>query len=154
MARKPALTGAAQLKTALSKLRDVPFKKNVDDAIVDGLKPLVDETQSRAPRPSLKTGVGIAKARSATATVRTFLVGFKRGLPMRIAHLVEFGTAPHSMAKGASRRKGLFQDRPPFSPGTPPEPFFRPAYESTKDEVLRRVGGNVWNLFVKAVSKR
>lgn len=49
--------------------------------------------------------------------------------PVRYAHLVEFGTAPH------------FQPgRGVMHPGAAPKPFLTPAYFSTRDEVVKRFG--------------
>lgn len=130
-----------------------PSASQVFDSIcTDALVPLRDETNALAPRPSLKTGAVIRKrAIGSGRFVRVFWVAFRRGTPMRIAHLVELGTAPHSLYPGASRRKNLYQDRPPFHPGTHPEPFFRPAFEGTKFEVISTFGRRAWEVIVASI---
>ena len=138
------IKGVENLRRNLRTLERGLTGATLDRICAESLIPLKEATESLAPRPSLKTGVAIAKHANRGQYGRTFWVAFKRGIAMNIAHLVEFGTAPHSMAKGASRRRGIMQDVPPFSPGTPPEPFFRPAFEATKDAVLRRVGQLSW----------
>lgn len=70
--------------------------------------------------------------------------------PVKYAHLVEFGTAPHFVTpksgkalafwgKGGLRRfiTGGF-----YHPGTPPKPFLRPAYDSVNSQTIiaKRLG--------------
>src|SRR5688500_1664167 len=50
--------------------------------------------------------------------------------PVRSAHLIEFGTAPRAQGDG-------------IHPGFPPKPFLTPAYESTKQEVVKRFGEKI-----------
>ena len=53
--------------------------------------------------------------------------GFRR--PVKYAHLIEFGTAPHYQPN-----RGIMH------PGTRPQPWLTPAYFQTRDEVVRRFG--------------
>lgn len=46
------------------------------------------------------------------------------------ARWTEFGTAPHSVALGAKRKSGKYQDRGPFHPGAKASPFFWPTIRS------------------------
>lgn len=48
------------------------------------------------------------------------------------ARWVEFGTAPHSVAKGARRKAGKLQDAGPHHPGATAQPFFYPAYRALR----------------------
>lgn len=145
------IRGVSDLTRNLKVITGVPTGARLDEIAATALEPLRDATNSGAPRPSLRSGAVIRKMKSSGQFVRTFWVAFRRGMPMRIAHLVEFGTAPHSLAKGASRRYGIMQDVPPFHPGTPPEPFFRPAYEATKAEVSQSFGAGVWNSITSVI---
>lgn len=52
--------------------------------------------------------------------------------PVKYAHLLEFGTAPHYQPK-----RGVVH------PGTRPKPFLTPAYEQTKGEVVKRFGARI-----------
>lgn len=140
------VTGDLALKKALRDLAQRPTGQEIDRIAVAALEPLRAETAALAPRPSLKAGVVTRKRTGTGRERREYWVSFRRGLAMRIAHLVEFGTAPHSLAKGASRRKNIMQDVPPFHPGTNPEPFFRPAFEGTKMEVIETFGQKTWAL--------
>jgi HK97 gp10 family phage protein len=56
--------------------------------------------------------------------------GFRR--PVKYAHLVEFGTAPHYQPK-----RGVMH------PGTRPRPFMTPAYFATRDQVVKRFGAKI-----------
>lgn len=138
------IKGLENLRRNLSALERVAGNAELDQICVLSLQPLKAATQALAPRLSLKSGVVVVRRMNKGRRGREFWVSFKRGIAMNIAHLVEFGTAPHSMAKGASRRRGIKQDIPPFSPGTPPEPFFRPAYETTKGEVVNTFAKLMW----------
>lgn len=48
------------------------------------------------------------------------------------ARWVEFGTAPHSLAKGARRKAGKLQDVGPHHPGATAQPFFYPSYRALR----------------------
>ena len=148
------IRGLEKLRRNLRALDRSTGGADIDRICFESLKPLKEATEFRAPRISLKRGVAIVKRKNKGQRGREFWVSFRRGMAMRIAHLVELGTAPHSMAKGASRRRGLLQDVPPFSPGTPPEPFFRPAFEQTKGEVVNTFGKLMWGLIKDTVRGR
>lgn len=144
--------GADHLVKNFVALERAAGRRELDGVFAHALEPLRSETEARAPRRTLKRGVVIAKRSKVSQFVREFWVSFKRGDAMRIAHLIEFGTAPHSLARGASRRKNFLQDQPPFHPGTRPHPFFRPAFESTKDEVFETAGRGLWALMMHQIS--
>lgn len=135
MARS-SVTGDRQVVRNLRELANRPTAKEIDEDAIASLEVLRAETAALAPRTSLKKGVVSRRRKIRSRSYREYWVAFRRGLPMAIAHLVELGTAPHSLAKGASRRKGIMQNVPPFHPGTEPEPFFTPAFEATKGEVV------------------
>ena len=144
------IKGDKELQRTLRRLNSRPSTGDMDRIALAALQPLIHETENRAPRASLQTGVRAKRTRANGRLAREYWVAFARGMAMRIAHLVEFGTAPHSLFPGASRRRNRFQDLPPFHPGTPPEPFFRPAFESTKDDVIKRFGQLAWEVISRA----
>ena len=154
MAQRSTVRGAEQLNANLSRLSVVPTGAALEDVLRGALEPLAHEVAARAPRPSLRRGVAIATTSRRSRFQRVLWVSFRRSMAMRIAHLVEFGTAPHSLARGSSRRKGIGQDRPPFHPGTPAEPFMRPAFEAKKDDVLIAARRGFWGLILGAVRMR
>lgn len=152
MARSP-VRGDGQLLRNLERIQRSASAREIDEAIRLALEPLRNETRNRAPRASLKRGVVTRKVRQNSRTNREFWVSFRRGIAMRIAHLIEFGTAPHSLAKGASRRKNYLQDVPPFHPGTRPFPFMRPAYDATHEEVFATAGERLWALIIRSLGQ-
>lgn len=66
--------------------------------------------------------------------------------PRSYAHLVEFGTAPHTVSKG-SKLKGRYQVRALQygiqHPGAKPHPFIRPAFDTKKEEALQVVADRI-----------
>jgi len=54
------------------------------------------------------------------------------------AFFVEYGTEPHSVAKGARKDTGKLQDKPPHHPGTSAQPFIRIPYYDAEAEFSDR----------------
>lgn len=73
----------------------------------------------------------------------TLLIHFfvRSGLPQ--GNWVEFGTQPHSVAKGADVSRGIKQDLGPHHPGATAWPFFFPAWDKLKPKFYRRVRSRV-----------
>lgn len=92
--------------------------------------------QPRAPRKGghLDEGVIITRRKSRGRMFREYWMSFSRRA-RKLAHLVEFGTAPHYQPNF----KGGWQH-----PGSRAKPFARPAFESTKEEVVETVSRGVW----------
>lgn len=118
-AMRTALTKAARPMTAAAK-RNAPvgatglLKKSIKQKIITGKKK--DKVITALIGPSTKVVGQVDRFGSGHITnVR----------PSLYAHLVEFGTA----ARGSYGRKGVV-----ISPGNPPKPFLRPAYEQGKDK--------------------
>lgn len=152
MARKSTLTGDKKLLRSLRSTSEaVQTRRLMDAAGIDALTPMRDEMNLKAP-VSVVRGTAAIERRVARKAFGQYVLGFT-GMGRRIAHLLEFGTAPHSLAKGASRRKNIMQDVPPFHPGDDPKPFARPAFEATKEEVKRRAGLNFWNIIRRSITK-
>lgn len=59
------------------------------------------------------------------------------------ARWVEFGTAPHSLAKGADISRDKSQGGSRQHPGTPAQPFFYPAYRALKRRVVSRISRGI-----------
>jgi HK97 gp10 family phage protein len=62
--------------------------------------------------------------------------------PVSYAHLIEFGTAPHYQP-----------NRGVVHPGIRPMPFMEPAYNSTKEEVVKRFGQRIGPEMEKRAAK-
>ena len=126
----------------------------LDDNLRDSLQPLKEQTEENAralrnyvgkypaffPQPfrgrqNLDRGVRIGRVAAESSLHREYWVAFK-GRSRKLAHLVEYGTAPHFQP---NFRGGFMH------PGASPHPFFRPAFESTKDQVIFNVSRRVWD---------
>lgn len=55
--------------------------------------------------------------------------------PRAYAHLVEFGTRPHSLKKRGSKEEGEGAQHP----GSTPSPFIRPAYQTKREAAVRAI---------------
>lgn len=142
---KVSLRGDKQLRQNLRDLGQVFSPRQLDAAIKDALDPLVGQTEANArsvrdyagkypgfPEPKtprrgghLDEGVQ-SRLIAGSATKRTWWVAFARRA-RKLAHLVEFGTSPHFQPRF---RRGYAH------PGARPHPFFRPAFEARKHDVL------------------
>lgn len=67
------------------------------------------------------------------------------------ARLVEFGTAPHSLAKGANRKSGKYQDKGPTHSGSTPRPFFYGPFRALRKKLKRRISTAVRKAALEAV---
>ncbi|AZO29426.1 hypothetical protein [Mesorhizobium sp. M1B.F.Ca.ET.045.04.1.1] len=154
MAKGFKLSGDAQLRNTMQQIGNAYGGREMDIDIEAALEPLRRETERNAvplrnfagkhdpffPQPSgapkgghLDEGVVSVKIRG-TAKVRVWWVTFTRRARY-LAHLVEFGTAPHFQP----RFKGGFRH-----PGARAHPFFRPAYDSQQGNVLTILGQRAW----------
>lgn len=138
------VVGDRELIRNLGRMTQVVGGQTLDAGMKQSLEPMRAETEKNArarrrtwlnPRGGhLDQGVVVAKRRSTGRWHREFWLSFK-GRARRIAHLVEFGTRPHWQP----RRKIMH-------PGARPYPFFRPAFESKKQEVMAIFGRVAWDL--------
>jgi hypothetical protein len=113
-----------------------------DKILRDGLEPMKEETIAGAlerrqhgynpPGGHLDQGVVVARRKARGRNFKEYWLTFRKRA-RKIAHLVEYGTAPHWQP-----RRGIMH------PGARPYPFARPAFETTKDIVLQRIGHAIW----------
>lgn len=61
--------------------------------------------------------------------------------PRFYAHLVEFGTKPHSVQKGASVRKKIGTGK--MHPGARPKPFLFPGFNQNKERIVGIFGEEI-----------
>ena len=117
-------------------------KSEVNAIMEDALEPMRELTSENAlklrqpgrrPRGGhLDEGVvAVPRPEQSSASRTTWWVTFARRA-RKIAHLVEFGTAPH-----AQPNRGIFH------PGARPKPFFRPAFEMTKSETFNKLSRGI-----------
>lgn len=118
---REALTKAARLMTAKAK-QNAPvgatglLKKSIRQKVVTSKRGAVTAFVG----PSTKVSGQVD--RFGTGNIQTVR-------PVKYAHLVEFGSA----ARGSYGRKGQ-----KVTPGNPPKPFMRPAFESTKESAAKK----------------
>lgn len=67
------------------------------------------------------------------------------------ARLVEFGTAEHSLAKGANRSSGKLQDKGPHMRELKPRPFFYGPFRALRPKLKRRISAAVRKAAIAAV---
>jgi len=120
-AMREAMTKAARLMTAKAK-------QNAPKGATGLLKKSIRQKATTSKKGVVTVYVG--PSTKVSGQVDRFGTGdIKTVRPVKYAHLVEFGTA----ARGSYGRKGAA-----VSPGNPPKPFMRPAFESTKEAVGKK----------------
>lgn len=139
------LTGDKEIRAVLRAMANDMASKQLDAAMVSSLEPMQEATVAnalrlrqpgRTPRGGhLDQGVVIAPKMRSRAKRIYWLTFSKRA--SKIAHLVEFGTAPHWQP---NYRGGWMH------PGARPKPFARPAFEQNKEETLSRLGRLAWQI--------
>lgn len=138
---KTIVRGDRQIQANMRRITRSVQGSFISKTVREEFQPMKEATESNAralrqvgynPRGGhLDEGVVVAQVEKSPLHVEFWLTFRRRA--RKIAHLVEFGTAPHYQP-----RRGILH------PGARPKPFFRPAYESTKDEVIEGVGRRVW----------
>lgn len=149
MAARNILQGDVELRRALKGIPELT-SRGLDSAVRDSLEPMRKQTSLNAlrlrqpdsgpPGGHLDQGVVVRKVAGRGKTSRTFWVSFARRARF-LAHLVEFGTAPHWQPK-----------RNRLHPGARPKPFATPAFEETKDDAVALLGRKTWALISGAAS--
>lgn len=154
MAVRGSRETAAALRE-LSKQIGVPLSATSRFA----LQPTLKAAKSNAKALGLKESTGtlaaslVIKQKPRTSKVNpTFQVGpnseFQRDTqygsrrPVRYAHLIEFGTAPHYQP-----------GRGVVHPGSAPHPFMGPAYFATREQVVKRFGDKIGPEMEKRAAK-
>lgn len=154
MPAKLKLTGDVALRNNMRRLARVYDGRSMDADIEASLEPLRRETEQNAaslrnyvgkwpdffPQPTkapkgghLDQGVESARI-SGSSRKRVWWVGFSKRA-RKLAHLLEFGVAPHFQPRF---KRGWMH------PGSRPYPFFRPAFDSKKGVVLDTLRRRAW----------
>lgn len=146
-------TGISGDREVVAALNDLGLLSllDVDKSALEAFQPMLEDVrehyqqlrrkvrksmfpQDRIPVPAGKHLDQLMRVRKqkGTRTHRHYWLG-AQGRGLRIAHLVEFGTAPH------------FQPNLKFDhPGARPRPGLAPAYEAHGDEVVERMATELW----------
>ena len=143
---KATVQGFQGLQRALREVAKHPTPAERKRARRVALQPIVDEArETLIANGSVESGklskaLGVADENADLSTA-----GPVRGKPhANVAHLVEFGTAPHFQP---NRFGGIMH------PGARPKPFLRPAFETMKEEVVRKTAEEVLKDIAKAVDR-
>lgn len=147
---KIVLTGDAQLRRNMARLAKLYDGRTMDEDLEFAAEPLRREAENNArplrnyvgkypdffPQPTkapigghLDEGVEARRVDAKGNKRREWWVAFSKRA-RKLAHLVEFGTAPHFQK---NFRGGWMH------PGARPRPFFRPAFDAKKNTVLDRI---------------
>lgn len=122
--------------------------RQMDKTLAVALTPMKEQVEANAlrhrqpgnPRGGhLDQGVVIHKNKAVGIFYREFWITFRKRA-RKIAHLVEFGTAPHWQPN-----RGIMH------PGARPFPFVRPAFEQEKEETADMIGAMVWSQISRAI---
>ncbi|MBG8552354.1 HK97-gp10 family putative phage morphogenesis protein [Hymenobacter guriensis] len=113
--------------------------KKLGPKVISGImrsaaKPLIERGRELAPKDDgdLRASLGVLAGRGAGRGSSVY-VGPRRSEKYKgyAAHLIEYGTAPRKTESGKS------------TGSTPARPFWRPAFDQTKDEIIERIRKNL-----------
>ena len=141
MADNVDITGGAALDRALQQLPAKIERNILRSALRQGANVYRAEVRENIPissgklRKSVRVSTG-SKGASVFAYVR---IGNKDTF---YARFLEFGTQPHGVKKGASVRRGKYQDGV-LNPGLQPKPFARPAFDGKAGQALAAVQAQI-----------
>lgn len=154
------LEGFSELEKELENLSKSMGKGVLRRSLKKSAGPMVDLIKSKAPhgRGALSNSVAVSTKldprqraqhrkmfRDDRASIEMFIgPSYNIGDGGRHGHLVEFGTKPHVNG-------GKFAGT--LHPGTPPQPFMRPAWEQDKVAMLDRLGKELWRELEKSLTR-
>ncbi len=151
MATKFVVGGFKQMQANLRSIPRALAGNGVDRVALNALKPMHRETERLARvrrQPGTPKGghldqnVVSLKVGQKSRYVREYWVSFK-GRGRKLAHLVEYGTAPHWQP---NRFGGIWH------PGARQLPFFRPAFESKKHDAVTILAAGIWDLIENSLT--
>jgi HK97 gp10 family phage protein len=136
MAKRSSVTGAKAINAAFKQV--VPgLTVPINQASRAALKPLLAaakrnlKANGNVQSGQLLKSLTVKKRAGKSIRVHEHLVGPASANPhYRLAHLIEFGTAPHMIGEK-------------LHPGARAFPFLRPAFEETQAEVIERFGAEI-----------
>lgn len=153
-------TGFKELDRELERLSKAAGKGVLRRSLKKAAEPLVELVRSRVPvhkgtlAASIAVSTKLAKRqagqhrkmfRNDKASVEMFVgPSYDLGAGGRHGHLVEFGTAPHMNG-------GVFAGT--MHPGTAPQPFMRPAWDSDQVAMIDRLGNDLWAEIEKTIAR-
>lgn len=137
---KVTISGQMQMQTNLSRLNGVIDEASVRRMLLDAAKPMVDTAKRLAPldKGDLRDSIeAVVENGPDGPTVSV-------GSTSPIAHLVEFGTGGHTNGGQYAGTK---------HPGTPAQPFLRPAWDATEGAAEAGIGRDVMDIIDREIIK-
>lgn len=146
------VTGLKEIEEVLKKLPRSLTEKVVKSAHIQAAKPLIEKAKSNAPKDDgdLIASIGITsrikgKEKLVKAPLGSIGVGPRRGKGKnqkgRHAHLVEYGTVTRKQKNG--KVTGVM----------PAQPFMKPAWESTKDQIRENIREELGKSLVRTMKR-
>lgn len=130
MAKRSKMSGAKAMANAMNRTAPA-LNRPINAASRKALQPMLRQSKANTPHKSVKKALVIRRDPNSRSDILTHVVGGNPKNPdYRLLHLLEFGTAPH-MIKGW------------MHPGSRKQPFLRPAFEATKDQVIEVLGKEI-----------
>jgi len=129
-------------KTLLTLAKALPNDK-VEPVMMEGAKVVAAAAKARAPQGptgNLKKGVKAKYLRQISNYPRSAAAAVDRKIA-RHAHIIEYGTKPRYQKSG--RYTGI----------GPAKPFFRPAVDTNREPVYRKVRDKLLNMILEAARK-
>lgn len=158
MAKRQAayVLGLDTFEKKIAKLAAALDDRTVDEVLFDGGMVILEDAQARIDDV---TGVTRESGYVATPSKDNYVAGKRRNkkkpapkrtaivrFAARTAHLLEYGSAPHSYRN--RRAKALKTTQTQFArsvehPGARAKPFLRPAYDAKRDDVVRLIANEL-----------
>jgi len=159
------VTGLDDINEVLSSLPNRIGKQVLAATLKQAAKPTLEAAQANAAAFqktgrfarsfTIKTTLSRRQKRLLRGSEKSQAVMYV-GSTDRKAHLIEFGTGPHPIAaefkEALAGKEGVYGTTV-FHPGTPARPVLRPAWEATKEQVLKRFGELIWRQIEKAKAR-
>lgn len=174
------ITGLAKVLERLARFKSQSVRNRIlRPALQAATKPLLDRARANVPVDQgwLRRSLGRRTQTYRQSGVVMVLVGPRTGWqrnkktgqrkltaygaklrgktkqrPTQYAHLVEFGTRPHSVARGARLKKKKGRTSKPH-PGARPRPFLQPAFDALKESMAARLKTELADRIAKELSK-
>lgn len=155
-----------RLRKRLAKLPPQMESKVVGQAASSSMQPVVSAARRLAKKPGrsglLAKSIGKKLVRYKANGTVLVIVGARRGFkdpatgedPANIAHLIEFGTAPHDISGSPVLLiDGWFVRGTVRHPGSPPMPFIRPALDGNRTKVIAKYRSKIKSGLDREVAK-
>ena len=144
MANGFELDGFAELEQVLAGLPGRFGDQVIDKILRKGAQPYLKKAKELSSNQDVTGDTTKSLGIIANRKTNSITVGPRRGGPFRgyVAHILEYGAAPHRIAAKAAG--GLLSFAGTFAsevnhPGIAAQPFLRPAFDATKNEVVQRI---------------